>query len=121
MIGDLNYFRFAITEVIMDISNLTAAQLRDLQQQIPAEIKRREAEEKLNILSEVKAFAKSRGYSLEELVGQEIKVPKATRATVKAKYRHPGDASLQWSGRGRQPKWVQAWLAGGGKLETLTI
>ena len=46
----------------MDLSSLTVAQLRDLQQQIPAELKRREAQEKVNILNEVRAFAKARGY-----------------------------------------------------------
>ena len=49
----------------MDLSSLTVAQLRDLQQQIPAELKRREAQEKVNILNEVRAFAKARGYALE--------------------------------------------------------
>ena len=44
----------------MDLSSLTVAQLRDLQQQIPAELKRREAQEKVNILNEVRAFAKAR-------------------------------------------------------------
>ena len=38
----------------MDISTLSVAQLRDLQQQIPAEIKRREAQEKVNVLRTIK-------------------------------------------------------------------
>ena len=57
----------------MDLSSLTVAQLRDLQQQIPAELKRREAQDKVNILNEVRAFAKARGYALEELVSKEAK------------------------------------------------
>ncbi len=105
----------------MDISTLSVAQLRELQQQIPAEIKRREAQEKVNILNEVKAFAKAKGYSLDDLMGKETKAPKAARTAVKVKYRHPKDASLQWTGRGRKPKWVEAWLAGGGKIEALAI
>ena len=104
----------------MDLSALTVAQLRDLQQQIPAELKRRESQEKLNILSEVRAFAKARGYALEDLVGKDAKV-KAGGGKVKAKYRHPKDASLEWTGRGRQPRWVVEWLAGGGALEALAI
>ncbi|MGE5769465.1 MAG: H-NS family nucleoid-associated regulatory protein [Betaproteobacteria bacterium] len=104
----------------MDLSSLTAAQLRDLQQQIPAELKRREAQEKVNILKEVQAFAKARGYALEELVGKEIKV-KASGGKVKVKYRHPQDASLEWTGRGRQPKWVVEWLGKGNKIEALAV
>jgi DNA-binding protein H-NS len=104
----------------MDLSSLTAAQLRDLQQQIPAELKRREAQEKVNILKEVQAFAKARGYALEDLVGKEIKV-KASGGKVKVKYRHPQDASLEWTGRGRQPKWVVEWLGKGNKIEALVV
>jgi DNA-binding protein H-NS len=29
------------------------------------------------------------------------------------RYRHPDDASQQWTGRGRQPKWVKEWVDGG--------
>ena len=105
----------------MDLSTLSVVQLRELQQQIPAEIKRREAQEKVNILNEVKAFAKARGYSLEDLVSKEAKAAKSSRGIVKAKYQHPQDATLQWTGRGRKPKWVEAWLAGGGKIEALAI
>ena len=48
----------------MDLSTMSISQLRDLQQQIPVEIKRREAEEKVNALNELRAFAKSRGYAI---------------------------------------------------------
>ena len=75
----------------MDLSSLTVAQLRDLQQQIPVELKRREVQEKANILNEVRAFAKARGFALEELVGKEVKI-KAPAGKVKVKYRHPENA-----------------------------
>ena len=104
----------------MDLSSLTVAQLRDLQQQIPAELKRREVQEKVNILNEVRAFAKARGFALEELVGKEVKI-KAPTGKVKVKYRHPENATLEWTGRGRQPKWVGEWLAKGGTLDSLTV
>lgn len=104
----------------MDLSTLTIAQLRDLQQQIPAELKRREAQDKANILNEVRAFAKARGFALEELVGKEAKI-KAPTGKVKVKYRHPENATLEWTGRGRQPKWVAEWLANGGTMDLLTV
>lgn len=104
----------------MDLSSLTVAELRALQQQIPAELKRREAQEKVNILNEVRAFAKARGYALEDLVVREAKA-KATGGKVKVKYRHPQDSTLEWTGRGRQPRWVGEWLAQGGTLESLAV
>ncbi|MFZ2266492.1 MAG: H-NS histone family protein [Azonexus sp.] len=105
----------------MELSNLSVSQLRDLQQQIPAELKRREAQEKVTILNEVRAFAKARGYAIEDLLGKEAKVKAATGNKVKVKYRHPENAELEWTGRGRKPKWVEAWLANGASLDALLV
>ena len=68
----------------MDLSTLSISQLRDLQLQIPAELKRREAQEKINILNEVRAFAKARGYAIEDLIGKDakVKVPSANKGKV---------------------------------------
>lgn len=107
----------------MDISKLSFAELRELQQQIPQEMKKREAQEKANVLNELKAVAKARGYSLEDLVGKDARPPKTKSATgtVKVKYRHPENSELQWTGRGRQPKWVESWLKSGGTLDKLAV
>ncbi len=105
----------------MDLSTLSVTQLRDLQQQIPAEIKRREAVEKVNVLNEVRAFAKSRGYAIEDLLGKDAKIKASSGNKVKAKYRHPENPELEWTGRGRKPKWVESWLASGATLDNLLI
>lgn len=105
----------------MELSTLSVSQLRELQQQIPAELKRREAQEKVTVLNEVRAFVKARGYAIEDLLGKEVKVKAATGGKVKVKYRHPENAGLEWTGRGRKPKWVEAWLATGGSLDNLLV
>lgn len=104
----------------MDLSKLSLVQLQELQQRIPSEIKRREAEEKANVLNELRAFAKSRGFAIEDLLGKETKV-KAAGSKMKVKYRHPDNAELEWTGRGRKPKWVETWLAEGKALEGLLV
>ena len=104
----------------MDLSTLTDVELRDLQQQIPGELKRREAQDKVKILNDARAFVKARGYALEDLLGKEVKA-KGPTGKVKVKYRHPKNAALEWTGRGRQPKWVAEWLDAGGRLEDLTV
>ena len=105
----------------MDLTTLTVAQLRELQQQIPAEIKRRESQEKTNVLNELKELAKAKGYSLDELLGAREVKAKASTGKVKVKYQHPGNSDLQWTGRGRQPKWVGEWLASGNTLDALLV
>ncbi|WP_371325095.1 H-NS histone family protein [Dechloromonas sp. ZY10] len=106
----------------MDLTTLSTVALRDLLQQIPAELKRREAQEKAAILEELRALAKARGYQMEELVGKEVVKPKAVAGIkVRVKYRHPQNAELQWTGRGRMPKWVEAWQSAGGTLEQLLV
>ena len=106
----------------MELSSLSVAQLRDLQQQIPAELKRREALDKEVVLNEVRAFAKARGYAVEDLLGRETKVKSVSVVKkVKVKYRHPQDGSLEWTGRGRTPKWVEAWVANGSSLDGLLV
>lgn len=37
------------------------------------------------------------------------------------KYRHPENHDLEWSGKGRQPKWVEHYLANGGSIVSLEI
>ena len=106
----------------MDLSTLSVIQLRDLLQQIPQELKRREAQDKINILNEVRAFAKARGYAIEDLLGKEVKVKSPVAGNkVKVKYRHPADSTLEWTGRGRKPKWVEAWIAGGASIDALLV
>lgn len=105
----------------MDLSSMSVSQLRELQQQIPAELKKREAQEKIQILNEVRAFAKARGYAIEDLLARDAKVKPGSTGKVKVKYRHPDNASLEWTGRGRKPKWVEAWLASGAAIENLLV
>lgn len=108
----------------MDISNLSLPELKELERLIPREIKRREAEEKVKVRKELEAFVQARGFSLNDLMGGEAgeKVKSARAGSkVAAKYRHPQQADLEWTGRGRKPKWVEAWLANGGSLDQLAI
>lgn len=105
----------------MDLSTLSLIQLRDLQQQIPAELMRREALDKALILNEVRAFAKARGYAIEDLFAKDVKAKSTTGGKVKVKYRHPENPTLEWTGRGRMPKWVSAWLESNGNLDNMLV
>lgn len=105
----------------MDISTLSLAELKNLLNTLPAEIKHREKSEKAKTLKELEAFAAERGFSLNELLGDASTKVKKEKSTVAVKYRHPQNAELAWTGRGRQPKWVAELLASGATLEQLAV
>lgn len=104
----------------MDLSNLSYAELNDLQTKIASELKVREVQEKENLRQEIMAKIAACGFSLEEVMPSGKKIRSAGQK-VAVKYRHPQDASLEWSGRGRKPQWVVAWIEGGNALESLLI
>ncbi|MGB4673535.1 MAG: H-NS histone family protein [Azovibrio sp.] len=108
----------------MDISNLSLAQLKELERILPKEILRREMEEKAKVRKELEAFVQARGFSLGDLVGNVgVERGRSSRSGSKVapKYRHPRQADLEWTGRGRKPKWVEDWLSSGGSIDQLLI
>lgn len=104
----------------MNLSDLTIAELKELQVRIPLEIQKRYSEEKEKALKELTALAASRGFSLDELLAKKSS-KNDTRKAVAIKYRHPSDATLTWTGRGRKPAWVAKWLESGQPLEALLV
>ena len=107
--------------VFMDISHLSIAQLKELHAKIPAEIIKRQTEDRQKVLEQMAALATSHGFSLEELLSKKGGSKKASVKKVAAKYRHPSQPDLTWTGRGRKPVWVSDWLASGKTIESLAI
>lgn len=103
----------------MDLSNISFNELKALLTQIPKEIERREKEERARARKAIEELAAERGFSLSDLLGDSA--IKKERSPVAVKYKHPTDTSLNWTGRGRQPKWVATFLADGGTLDQLSI
>src|SRR5437899_7661866 len=106
---------------MMDLSGMSVADLRALQEQVKQEIKKREHEDVAKAREQILAIAQSVGIPLKDLIGGQARAKASTTAKVAVRYRHPSDASLQWTGRGRQPKWVQSWVASGQSLDALRV
>lgn len=104
----------------MDLSNLSLQELRALQENIKHELKKREQQEINEAREKILAIAQSVGVSVKDLVGGGIKAKTGT-VTVAVKFRHPSDASLRWTGRGRQPKWVKEWVESGKSLDEVRV
>jgi DNA-binding protein H-NS len=110
----------------MDIAKLTTKELQALLQRIPKEINKRKGLEKAKLMDDIAQIASKHGYSLSELIGKaprpRVKGKKARkRKPVAVKYRHPEQANLTWTGRGRKPHWVSEWLAEGKTMEKLAV
>ena len=109
----------------MDLSNMSLGDLRNLQEQIKQEMKQREQQEVQKAREQIIAIAQSVGVPLKDLIatgGRSAKAgPKSGTGSVAVRYRNPDNESQQWTGRGRQPKWVKEWVEGGKSLDKLRV
>lgn len=117
----------------MDIklNKMSVAELRRLQSKVEAELKRRDDTAKKEALKAMKKIAAEHGVALSDVLAEakpEGAKPKRTRKAspakgkrVPVKYRNPADPTLGWTGRGRKPRWVEAWLADGKSLDELLV
>jgi DNA-binding protein H-NS len=103
---------------MMDLSNMSLGDLRNLQEQIKQEMKKREQQEVQKAREQILAIAQSVGVPLKDLLATNRG---AKTGSVAVRYRHPDNASQQWTGRGRQPKWVKEWVEGGKSLDKLRV
>ncbi|WP_304361073.1 H-NS histone family protein [Collimonas fungivorans] len=110
------------TKTIMNISNLSIIELRALLEKIEEEIKIQEHDERIQARQKILAIAQQAGISLEDLLTASSRPSnRPAKAKVAVRYRHPVNTSLQWTGRGRQPKWIQEWEASGQSLDALKV
>lgn len=103
----------------MELATLSYTELLALRTQVEAKLKERDAEEKAAAKRQILEIAKASGLSLEDILGKSA--GGATRKPVAAKYQHPSDPSLTWTGRGRKPMWVQTMLDEGHSLDSMAI
>jgi DNA-binding protein H-NS len=85
-----------------NLEAMSLKELRQLQKDLAKAVSTYEDRHKAEVRAKLEAIAKETGYSFADLIGVEVKT---TRAPAVAKYRHPENAALTWSGRGRKPPW----------------
>jgi DNA-binding protein H-NS len=101
-----------------DLEALSLGELKKMQKDVAKAISTFEDRQKAEARAKVEALARDLGYTLAELVGTETK---SSRAAVPAKYRHPKNPALTWSGRGRKPQWFVEALEACKTAEELAI
>lgn len=102
----------------IDLNGLSIKELKDLQKEVDRAITNFADREKAETRAQLEAFAKERGFTLAELLSGKVK---KARAPVQAKYKHPENPDLTWSGRGRKPLWFVDALAAGQSPDDLAI
>lgn len=101
-----------------NLEGMSLSELKKLQKDIAKTISTYQDRQKAEARAKVEALARDLGYSLTDLVGTATKT---TRAPAAAKYRHPENAAITWSGRGRKPQWFVDALAAGMTTGDLSI
>lgn len=82
--------------------------------------------ERASVIAQIKSLMAEHDLSIADLGGKAVAPAKSPKASSQAgrkvppKYRNPHSGET-WTGRGLQPKWVQAALASGKKLEDFVI
>jgi len=114
----------------MNLSQYTLLQLKQLSARITSAIEKQQSAGKASVLKKLKQLAREHGLSLEDVLADAAATPapksaakpsSPRKAPLPAKYRHPNNRELGWSGRGRKPQWVAAWLANGGSMDALEV
>jgi DNA-binding protein H-NS len=102
-----------------ELNSMSLDQLKILKKDIEKAITSFEARRLAEARKALEAKAAELGMSLAEIMGG--KPSKAAKAAVAAKYAHPENASMTWSGRGRAPKWIADLEAKGGNRADYSI
>jgi len=93
--------------------SMSLDELWNLHEQLTSTLARKIAREKAKLEQQLRWLDINDAISAEK--------PRRPYPKVLAKYQNPKNPTEKWSGRGKQPHWVQAQLRAGKKLEHLLI
>lgn len=96
----------------------TLQELLDQQKELNRQIEAARKSEVSDAVAQVKALMEQYGLTVADVTSKTSSSKKGTK--VAAKYRNE-ETGETWTGRGRQPKWVENALASGKSLEDLAI
>jgi DNA-binding protein H-NS len=100
----------------VDLSKLSLEQLNELVPTAQQRIEELQEKQRRKAFQKMEAAAAEVGMTPKELIKH---VAKLERQEKKPKYQNPDNPDESWSGRGRKPAWVEAWLESGKDLKEL--
>ena len=102
-----------------DLTTMSLDELKRLKKDVDKAISSFEARRIADARKALEAKAAELGVSLSDILGATP--AKRAKAAVAAKYAHPENSALTWSGRGRRPQWIIDLEAKGGNREDFAI
>lgn len=107
---------------MFDLASMTLEQLHQLEAAVQREKQQRRSQEEDNLYREIREKISVLGISTDDLLkrlgtGKSAQV----KPRLPAQFRDPNNAANTWSGRGRKPLWVDAWLKQGRSIDELRI
>ena len=110
-------------------SPLSLPELQQVQTLLGHEMEKRREQERDRLFEEFAALARARGIAIHEVARRTRshaspakRAPaKRVRRPVPIKFRHPDQKELTWSGRGKTPTWINAWVKQGRALAELAV
>lgn len=89
--------------------------------QLEEQIAQTQSQERAGAVAQVKALMAEYGLTVADLdAGRNKAAGKAKSSTVAPKYKNTATGET-WSGRGLQPKWLKAAIAGGATLDDFRL
>ena len=104
-----------------DLNSMSLEDLKRLQRDVAKAVAGYDAKQRQEARAEVDALLHKRGLTLADIVDLGTKGTKAIRSPVAPKYRHPENAAITWSGRGRRPGWIKEAQAKGQSFDDFLI
>lgn len=103
----------------IDLSKLSANELRDLRTKIAKQEDTNQREAKSKVMAALSQTAAEHGFKLSELFPNSP-TPRV-RAASGEKYRDPDNSENTWNGRGRQPFWFRKKIEAGVERSAMLI
>ena len=99
----------AFKKAIQRMNAMDLAELEAFKQELDGVLLEKTTMRKADGLAKIRALMDEYDITIEDLGGA---AGGRSLARFRVRYRHPDDASLVWSGRGRRPSWVNSYLEG---------
>lgn len=96
------------------LEKMSIKELKELRTRVDKMISAKHDQERSGLKERFKEMAEEAGFSLADIIGPARGRGKASAA---AKFVHPDNPSLTWSGRGRMPKWLSEKVKSGMSVE----